>query len=175
MKKILLTIIAIISLPISQLAQNPIICSEKEQIIKGSADPRIIKSCTFENFKSVSKGDADYKGRYSYSYKLLKLINNRYVEIKNSELFNENKNKLLAIINQKINEVYLEYLNNPETKDCFDGFTLTEVSFDDLGIYFNDTGIDFSISFGLSGACLSVDGAIVPIKLDEIKVYLNKN
>ena len=175
MKKILLTFIAIISLPITQLAQKPIICSEKEQIIKDSPDPRIIKSCTFENFKSVSIGDADYKGRYSYSYKLLKLINNRYVEIKNSELFNENKKKLLAIINQKIKETYDEYSNNSETKDCFDGFTLTEFSFDDLGISFNDTGIDFSISFGLSGACLSLDGAIISIKLAEIKVYLNKN
>ena len=175
MKKILLTFIAIISLPITQLAQKPIICSEKEQIIKDSPDPRIIKSCTFENFKSVSIGDADYKGRYSYSYKLLKLINNRYVEIKNSELFNENKKELLAIINQKIKETYDEYSNNSETKDCFDGFTLTEVSFDDLGISFNDTGIDFSISFGLSGACLSVDGTIISIELAEIKVYLNKN
>ena len=175
MKKILLTFIAVLSLPITQLAQKPIICSEKEQIIKDSPDPRIIKSCTFENFKSVSIGDADYKGRYSYSYKLLKLINNRYVEIKNSELFNENKKELLAIINQKIKETYHEYLNNSETKYCFDGFTLTEASFDDLGISFNDNGIDFSISFGLSGACLSVDGTIISIELAEIKVYLNKN
>ncbi len=175
MKKTLIIIIATISIPLSLLAQKPIICSEKEQVIKGSSDPRIIKSCTFENFKSVSKGDADYRGRYSYSYKLLKLINNRYVVIKNSELFNENKNELLAIINQKINETYVEYLNNPETKDCFDGFTFSNVSFDDLGISFNDMGIDFSTSFGLSGACLSVDGATVSIKLDEIKGYLNKN
>ena len=173
-KKILITAIAILSLPLTQLAQKPIICTEKEQVIKDSPDPRIIKSCTFENFKSVSKGDPDYKGRYSYSYKIFKLTNNKYVAIKNSELFNENKKKLLAIINQKIKETYLEYSNNPETKDCFDGISLPEVSFDDLGISFNDTGIDFSITFGLDGSCMAVDGTTLSFKVDEIKTYINK-
>ncbi len=53
MKKILLTFIAVLSLPITQLAQKPIICSEKEQIIKDSPDPRIIKSCTFKILKAL--------------------------------------------------------------------------------------------------------------------------
>jgi hypothetical protein len=155
-------------------AQNIIVCSAKEQKIEGSEDPRTIKTCTWGNFKSISTGEADFKGRYSYSSKLFKLTNNTYVAIKNSQLFNENKTELLEILNQRIKKSFDEYSNDPEFKDCFDGISAPHFSIDDLGIYFDDSGINFDVSFGLSGACMSVDGITISFKLDEIESYINR-
>jgi len=42
------------------------------------------------------------------------------------------------------------------------------------GSYVDDDKINFSVTFGLSGACMSVDGTIISFNLDEIQKYLNE-
>ncbi len=161
------------SLYTTAMAQHPIVCSEKYQKVKGGGEPNTVTSCTWGKYKSIKKGEADYRGTYFFSYKLFKLTNNKYVQIKNSELFNEKKDNLLAIINERVQKDFDEYFNNPENKDCFDGISRPTVSFDNLEISFNDSGIDFSISFGLCRACLPVDGTTISFKIDDIKSYIN--
>ena len=89
-------------------------------------------------------------------------------------LFNENKNELLSIINSKIKKDYMSFSNDPETKDCFEGASFTPYNFDQLGIDFDADEINFNVTFGLSGSCMSVDGTIVSFHFDEIKKYLNQ-
>jgi hypothetical protein len=116
----------------------------------------------------------DYKGRYSYEYELYKKINGKYVKVKNSALFNQNQNQLLTTINQKIQKDYIVFSTDPESKDCFDSVAPPKFSFDELFIDFRDGKINFSVTFGLSSACMSVDGTTVSFTLDEIQQYLNE-
>jgi hypothetical protein len=137
MKHLLLIIIAILYIINASIAQTKIVCNQKEQKSQDSESPILIKTCIMGNYQSISEGVADPQGRYSYSYKLSKNDNGKYIPVKNSELFNEKKV--------------------------------------DLGITFNDFGIDFNISFGLPMACMAIDGTTVSFKIDEITTYLNQN
>ena len=176
-KSILLTAIATLGLTVATMAQvaNKVTCTEKESKNEDGGDPILTKTCLYKKYKTISKGYPDYKGRYSYEYSVFKKQENgSYVQIKNATLFNENKNELLSIINSKIENDYKSYSNDPETKDCFEGASFTPFNFDQLAIDFDVDKINFNVTFGLSGACMSVDGTIVSFNLYEIQKYLNE-
>jgi hypothetical protein len=155
-------------------APNKITCTEKESKNEDGGGPIITKTCLYKAYKTISKGFPDYKGRYSYEYSILKKQENgSYLPIKNASLFNKNKNELLSIINSKIEKDYKSYSNNPETKECFEGISFTPFNFGQLGIKFESNQIVFNVTFGLSGACMSVDGTTVSINLDEMQKYFN--
>jgi len=159
----------------TSITSNKVTCTEKESKNEDGGDPILTKTCLYKKYKTISKGYPDYKGRYSYEYSVFKKQENgSYVQIKNPLLFNKNKNELLSIINSKIKKDYMLFSNDPETKDCFEGSSFTPYNFDQLGIDFNADGIYFHVTFGLSGACISVDGTIISFNLDEIKNYLNQ-
>lgn len=154
---------------------NSVNCTEDESKNEDGGDPIITKTCLFRSFKSVAKGYPDFKGRYSYEYTLTKKNEKEtYTEIKNSMLFNDKKNELLSLINSKIAKEYSSLAKNPDTKDCFSGNTFVPFNFDQMGITFSDNVMNFEVSFGLPGACMSVDGSIVSIELSEIQQYLNE-
>ena len=157
-------------------ASNKVICTEKETKDEdGGEDPVITKTCLYKNYKTISKGYPDYKGRYSYEYSLFsKQADGSYVQIENASLFNQYQNELLSLINSEIEKVYDSDSIDPETKDCFDGEPFAPFSFEQMGIDFEDDKINFNVTFGLSGACMSVDGTTVSFSLDEIKRYLNE-
>lgn len=158
----------------TSITSNKVTCKEKESKNEDGFDPILTKTCLYKKYKTISKGYPDFKGRYSYEYSVFKKQENgSYVQIKNATLFNEHKNELLSIINSKIKIDYMSFFNDPETKDCFEGASFTPFNFDQLGIYFDDDEINFSVTFGLSGACMSVDGTIVSFNFDEIQKYLN--
>ena len=157
------------------IASNKVTCTEKESKNDYGGGPIITKTCLYKAYKTISKGLPDYKGRYSYEYSILKKQKNgNYLPIKNASLFNNKKNELLSIINSKIEKDYKEYSNNPETKTCFEGISFTPFNFGQLGIKFESNKIEFSVTFGLSGACMSVDGTTVSINLDEMQKYFNE-
>ncbi len=159
----------------TSITSNKATCSKKESKNEDGGDPILTKTCLYKIYKTISKGYPDDQGRYSYEYSVFKKQKNEsYVQIKNALLFNKNKNELLSIINSKIKKNYKSYSNEPETKDCFQGASFTPFNFDQLGIYFDDDKINFNVTFGLSGACMSVDGTIVSFNLDEIQKYLNE-
>ena len=176
-KSILLTAIATLGLTVATMAQvtNKVTCTEKESKNEDGGDPILNKNCLYKQYKTISKGYPDFKGRYSYEYSIFKKQENgSYVQIINATLFNENKNELLSIINSKIEKDYKSYSNDPETKDCFEGASFTPFNYDQLGIDFDVDKIYFNVTFGLGGACMSVDGTIVSFNLDEIQKYLNE-
>lgn len=153
---------------------NKATCSIKEKKNEYGGEPTIIKTCLYKNYKSISIGEADYKGRYTYSYVLYKKENNKFMKIENESLFNKNRNKLLSIINTKFQNDYKEYSLDPESKYCFEGTTLPNFSFKEIGIEFDDDKIRFNVSFGLPSACMAVDGSTVSFNFDEIQGYLNE-
>ena len=46
-------------------------------------------------------------------------------------------------------------------------------TFEQLGIGFDNNSINFNVTFGVGGACSSVDGTGIALSLNEIKQYLN--
>jgi hypothetical protein len=176
-KSIFLTAIATLGLTVATMAQvtNNVTCTEKKSKNADGGDPILTKTCLYKKYKTISKGYHDYKGRYSYEYSVFKKQENgSYVQIKNASLFNKNKNELLSNINKKIEKDYNSYANDPETKECFEDASFTPFNFDQLAIDFGVDEINFNVTFGLSGDCMSVDGTIVSFNLDEIKKYLNE-
>ncbi len=160
--------------PVINSSENVVTCSEQENKNEDGGEPIIVNTCLFKSYKTISTGTPDYKGRYSYEYELYKKINGKYVKVKNSALFNQNQNQLLTTINQKIQKDYIVFSTDPESKDCFDSVAPPKFSFDELFIDFRDGKINFSVTFGLSSACMSVDGTTVSFTLDEIQQYLNE-
>ena len=151
-----------------------VMCSEKEMPNPDTEDPIINKTCLFKEYKTISIGSPDYKGRYSYEYKLYKKQSNgTFKKVKNVSLFNEKKNELLSLINAKIKKEYDLYAQDPESSDCFDQMSFVPFTFEQLGIDFDNNSINFNVTFGVSGACSSVDGTGIALSLNEIKQYLN--
>jgi len=175
-KTILITALALLGLTFTTLAQvtNKALCTERESKNKDGGDPILIKTCMYKKYKTISRGYPDYKGRYTYVYELYKKQpNGSFIQIKNAMLFNETKNELLSIINSKIEMDYAAFANDAETKDCFEGAAFAPFELDQLGIDFDADKINFNVSFGLSAACMSVDGTTVSFNLDDIETYLN--
>jgi hypothetical protein len=157
----------------NQVINNKVVCTEKEAKNEDGVDPILIKTCFYKAYKTITNGYPDYKGRYSYEYSVFKKQENgNYIQIKNASLFNKNKKELLSIINSKIEKDYNSVYNDPETKDCFEEESFTPYNFDQLGITFSDDKINFEVTFGLAGACMSVDGTTVSFSLEEIQKYL---
>ena len=172
---------ALMCLTTTAWAQKVVNCIEKEKKVQGGGEPNLIKTCTWKNFKSVQTGES-YKFQYYYSYKLFKLVNNKYVAIKNAQLFNENLNYLIEVLNQRLKMDFEQHLKEPESSTCFEGVSTPEVTigdagtpFDNIGITFNSEQIDFSIPYGLMGACRGLDGTIISFSLDSMEPYFAQN
>lgn len=146
------------------------VCEQKSVTVSHS-EPLLIKSCTLNNFKSVSTGEVDYKGRYAYKYEIFIKKNGAFMKANNDALFNEKKNELLLLINKKIKIVYDKYATNPETKDCFEGMNFKKYSYSDLGIEFVDDKINFNVWFEVYEYCYNVNSTSVSFRLEEIEPY----
>lgn len=156
------------------LDPNSVICTDQESPNKEGGVPLLTKNYLYKNYKSITQGYPDYKGRYSYEYSIFKKQDDgSYFQIKNGMLFNEIKNELLSIINSKSKKEYMSFYNDPETRDCFEGASFMPYNFEQFGIVFDAHGINFHVTFGLSSACMSVDGTIVSFNFDELKKYLD--
>ncbi|GGG10165.1 hypothetical protein [Pontibacter amylolyticus] len=150
-------------------------CEEKDEDNPGSEDPIIVRTCTYQNYRSVATGMPDYKGRYSWEHALYKLENEAYVPIKNESLFNDKRNALLRQVNQRIRAEYHLFAGDPDFSDCFTmAETIPEFGYEDLNIGFEDDQLVFHASLGLPEVCLSIDGASVSFKLSEVAPYLQQ-
>lgn len=154
---------------------TPTSCEEKDEDNPGSEDPIIVRTCTYQNYKSVATGMPDYKGRYSWEHALYKLEGDEYVPVKNELLFNDKRNDLLRQVNQRVLAEYHLFSGDPDFSDCFAMVeSIPEFGYDDLNIGFEDDQLVFHASLGLPEACLSIDGASVSFKLSEVAPYLQQ-
>ncbi len=77
------------------------------------------------------------------------------------------------LINERI-EKDLETLRQDEdSRDCLREVVKSDYKINDLQINFdNEESIVFNVTFGLSSACMAVDGTAVKFKISEIEKYL---
>ncbi len=147
-------------------------CNEVEIKTKESIDPEIIKTCTWGDYKSVSTGNADYKGRYYYSYQLFKTINTVDVSISNEDFITKDKINLMNFLQHKVNESFNRFAKDKEHADCFIDVEKPKVEWETFGIEFTVEGVQFSYKFGLQDACLASDGDSILLTYDEISRYI---
>ena len=70
-------------------------------IKKGKIEPTRVENFYFKNHKSVITGTPDDKNRFTYTFELFEKTNDEYIKVSNSTLFNDKKQALLDIINQR--------------------------------------------------------------------------
>lgn len=162
------------SLPISD-SLNEVVCNEfeKRNPDPDSEDSILIQICYWHNYKFVSTGHPDYKGRYSYEYQIFRMVNKKAKTIKNSDIFNNN----IVVLEKKINVLIAKSNEEDDSvidnMSCLEGFDLPYFKMNQMGISFSDKKeIEFHVTFGLSDACMNVDGAIIDLPIEEVLPYL---
>lgn len=166
------------SVPTPSAAAQEIVVDEKVECKESQKDnPETMtsestKTCTWKDYKSVAIGFSDMQGRMSYSYDLYKKSGDKFSKIKNTELFNEKKEGLLKLLNDKFKADYDKFSSDGESRSCFEGVKFKPFGFKDIGITFADKGMDFSVQFGLDESCMAVDGTIITLSFKELNSYL---
>lgn len=168
-------VITSITLTSVSLAQK-VICVEKEQKIKGSNESKFTTTCTWGQYRSVEINEPIGFGRSSSSKKLFKKIGDRYVVIKNIDLFkNNNLNRFKQLLEKRVKKDIEDLKKEPDSNECA---ALIDVNwnFNELEISFTDKGLDMYVSFRLeSGPCRSMGGTTVSFSFEELEDYLNTN
>ncbi len=150
-------------------------CSEIEKPNSGLGPPLTIKTCYYKNFKIVSKGFPDYKGIYSHEdIYYYKNSTGNYLKIKNEGLFNNHKNELLSLLNNKIKVDFNELLQSPDSDHCLNTRKFRPFNFNEIRITFEENKINFSVEYGLCSACRALDGTSISMDLSEIQKYLKE-
>ena len=145
--------------------------TEEKANPESKEDPIIIKTCIWHAFKFVITGEPDYRGCYSYQYELFLIANGQQKQINNSDLFNDQRKELEVLINRDI-KIYFDSNAKDPNNDCFSGATFTPFQLNDLGISFNEKNeMEFNVTFGLGGACMSVDGMVITFSMQDLKKY----
>lgn len=173
-----------LTLKISELEKeinNRVVCKEQEEPNKDDIDnPILITNCSFRSFSIRKKGESDDKGRYFYTYKYF----NNNIEINPSKLFNSKIDELEVLLNKKFKEEFNSLSKNPDSDGCFNDITYENITidgelsdnyrFNQIDVDFSDYKIMFSRSFGLPGACNSLDGVTIDFTISEIESYFAK-
>lgn len=161
---------------ISKLSDPNIVITDSiktVQILKKSKiEPTKIENFYFKDFKSVITGVPDEKNRYTWTFELFQKVGGDYLKVSNSTLFNNKKQELLDIINQKIQADFNNaYKSNP---NCFKSKTLPTYDYKNLGIEFKDRKINFFATFDYTTEnCLYLYGyTSVEFEEKEIEMYL---
>jgi len=160
-----------LEIKVSQPTENNVECVVKEE--EADNDPVLIKSCDFENFRSIRTGKADDKGRYSYSYELYKIDQKGKHQIKNSDIFKSGADAVEEKINQDLQQEYEENLKNPQLKDCMEWIDFRYYSLNEMGMAFSDNDtLEFYINYDIGGACFNVSFSILNYTISEFKAYM---
>jgi hypothetical protein len=152
-------------------------CEETSEEIPGKKYQRLFKTCSFKNHRTMSIGEPDYKGRYSYKYKLYKLLNDSSTVISNAELIKENRrDEFIAILNVRIADEAKKVVQmaQDEKSKCFSGFVFKSYKYDEMGIQFNEGMVEFTVPFGLPNACMPYDGVLIAFPLKEMVPYFSE-
>lgn len=147
-------------------------CITDYKVNTENLDELIIVTCVLKNFKFVSTGSPDYKGRYLWDYEVYKLIGENYVKISNSDIFKYSEN-LEMLINKEIKKSYESDAKNEDLAACMAFVTLRKFNLNEMRISFDDPRkVQFIVSFGLPSACLNVDQGIIEIPISKFITYL---
>lgn len=171
---ILFTLI-VISCRSTQAQIAKLTCTEKEVKNEDGIDPILVQTCLLKQFKFIVTSHPDYAGRYfSSEQQVFKKVKGKYIEIKNSQVFNDRQAYLVSLINKQIELDFHALKNDTTTKDCLSGLdSIPRYTMDELEISFRENKIWFSVEWGIGGACRAFNGTTVSYRVEEIRKYLN--
>ncbi len=151
---------------------NKVTCTECEKTKDG--ETYTIKECKFRDYKSVKNTFINStNGHEYYEYKLTKLVGNKEIPIKNIELFNDKRNELLSIINERMRAVINIHYGEEGVSDCLPNDDPNrKFTFDQINITFQEGKFLFNVSLGLPDACAAFDQNDVEISIKDIEKYL---
>jgi hypothetical protein len=159
---------------------NHVVCTEQEQTTYDKdLEENLtsnVKECKFRDYKSIQTSYMNPRnGHESYDYQLFKMINDKYAPVKNAELFKNNKEELLTLINNRMREVINRHYGEEGGSDCLEGNYSPDkkFSYDEMGITFEEGKIIIHISLELIDACAAFDQNTVELNLEEVEKYLN--
>lgn len=167
----------------ARLKQEKAICNVEDlsqeiynDVIEGYINnEKTVSTCEYENIRIVTTTEVeDYRGYLEKNQILYLKIDNKYLMVNNSQIFNAKQLNLIKEINKLIREDYEKYFN--ESTDCF-GILPEDVKYDmnELEISISNDGISFFADWNLSNACRSVDnGSTISFSFDQISEYLDK-
>ncbi len=148
-------------------------CTVTEKQNPEATDPIIIQTCVWGQYKFITTGRPDYKGRYSYEYEVYRITNDKDIKVQNKDIFNSKVSDLEKLINAEIAKELKENRQYPDNAECLSDVGDPNFSINDMGITFDQKGrMKFNVTFGLGGACFNVDGASAKFSLKEINDYL---
>jgi hypothetical protein len=82
--------------------QEPTCTVTEKQNPDNGTDPIIIQTCIWGQYKFVTVGSPDYKGRYSYEYEVYKTTDNKDIKVQNKDIFNSKVGDLEKLINSEM-------------------------------------------------------------------------
>ena len=150
-------------------------CTEETAPGITSSAPIIINRCNWRHFQIVEKGNADNKGRYTWSTEIFSLKSGTPVKINNTDLFKAEKTaELEAKINARFEEDYNSFkASSPGcfyNKKSYTAFTLSQ-----MRIALNDNSeILFEADFGLADTCFPISSSSTGFKINELKEFLRE-
>ncbi len=143
------------------------------EVRRDKQEPARIENYYFKNFKSVITGTPDSKNRFTWTFELFKKEGDAYVPAENEEVFNDRKDDLLKIINDRIKADFDKAY--ALDKECFSKSTPPTYTFKNLGLEFRDGKVNFYAVFDFATEnCYYLYGyTIVEFSIEEVEEYLN--
>lgn len=142
------------------------------EVKRDKQEPARIENYYYKDFKSVISGTPDSKNRFTWTFELFKKADGEYIPAENEEVFNENKDELLAEINTKINADFEKAYSLD--KQCFTTSKAPSYTFKNLGLEFKDGKVNFYAVFNFATEnCYFLYGyTVVEFTVEEIEKYL---
>lgn len=142
------------------------------EVRRDKQEPARIENYYFKDFKSVISGTPDSKNRFTWTFELFKKSEADYIPAENEEVFNENKDELLTLINSKIKEDFEKAY--ALDKQCFTTSNAPNYTFKNLGLEFKDGKVNFYAVFDFATEnCYYLYGyTVVEFTVEEIEKYL---
>jgi hypothetical protein len=152
-------------------------CTEEERKVDEAGFGTDIKTCVYKNVKIVEENYYDYADRFNGSITsiFVKQSNGNYVKVKNEDIFNQNKQELLSLINSKLEKEF--NINSKDTSEynsnCYEGTIFERKQFDDLHISISGNGVFGFDAFLQNGRQYCREYTTVSFTFPEIQKYLN--
>jgi len=142
------------------------------EVRRDKQEPTRVENYYFKDFKSVITGTPDSKNRFTWTFELFKKGEGDFIPAENEEVFNENKEALLVIINKRVHEDFEKAYATD--KHCFTTSKAPNYTFKNLGLEFKDGKVNFYAVFDFATEnCYFLYGyTVVEFTVDEISEYL---
>ena len=142
------------------------------EVRRDKQEPKRIENYYFKDFKSVITGTPDTKNRFTWTFELFKKDSSGYVPANNDEVFNDKKDELLTLINERIKSDFDKAYELD--KECFNTDAAPSYTFNNLGLEFKDDKVNFYAVFDFATEnCYYLYGyTVVEFTVDEIADYL---